>query len=317
MMKKKILFILISMSLIISACGNSPEVDAEMIATSAAQTVEARFTQMAENTATPEPTAEKSATEEATPTATATATATPTKTPAAGSEAVPDGCLVANFAGETIPDGTIIAPGEYFTKSWSITNNGTCTWHQGYKLVYWSGNLLGGAAEYEFFEEISPGETMTFPIQLLAPTEPGIYEGYWKFKSPSGYVFGVGQYNTPVSVNINVGDNLNPGITSVHYTLDREPDLGCPTNVDWKIIATITVSGPINIVAQFQQSDGNHTVKKTLIFTEAGSKNMSVTWTLHKNAGPAPRWVQLVVLEPKLVYYPSYTFVNNCPDQNN
>jgi hypothetical protein len=316
-MKKKILFMLIILSLIISACEKSTEVDAESIATSAAQTVEARFTEMAKTT-TPEPSApvEESAPagEEATP----TATTVPTETPASNTgEVLPDDCLVANFAGETVPDGTIIAPGEYFMKSWSITNNGTCTWHNGYKLVYYNGNLLGGATEYPFFEEIAPGETMTFPIQLLAPTEPGIYEGAWKFQSPSGHIFGVGQYDAPVSVNINVGDNLKAGITSVHYTLDRNPDVGCPTNVDWNIIATITVSGPMNIVAQFQQSDGNHTVKKTLIFDEAGSKNMSVTWTLHKNAGPAPRWVQLVVLEPKETYYPTYTFVNNCPDQNN
>ncbi len=313
-MKKKILFMLIILSLIISACEKSTEVDAESIATSAAQTVEARFTEMAK-TMTPEP----SSVEESAPAetgATPTATTVPTETPVPNTgEVLPDDCLVANFAGETVPDGTIVAPGEYFMKSWTIINNGTCTWHNGYKLVYWDGSLLGGAAEYPFFEEIAPGETMTFPIQLLAPTEPGIYEGAWKFKSPSGHIFGVGQYNAPVSVSISVGDDLDSGITSVYYTLDRDPTFGCPTNVHWNIIATITVSGPMKIVAQFQQSDGNHTPKKTLDFTEAGSKTMKVTWTLHKGAGPAPRWVQLVVLEPDLIYYPTYTFVNNCPDQ--
>ncbi|MBT3338287.1 MAG: hypothetical protein HN855_09450 [Anaerolineae bacterium] len=311
-MKKKILVILFVLSLVVSACGNLSEADAEMIATSAAQTVEARFTQMAESTSTPEPTPEEEPVTEETP---STATATPTAPPI--SEIAPEGCLVASFAGETIPDGTVVETGQYFTKSWTIVNSGTCTWHKGYKLIYWDGNLLGGAAEYEFFDEISPGETMTFPIQLLAPSEAGVYESFWKFKSPSGYIFGVGQSNTPVSVNISVGNpgDLEYGITSVHYTLQRDPEFGCPANVRWKIIATITVNGPMTVVAQFQQSDGNHTVKKTKVFTEASSQNMSVTWTLNKGATANPRWVQLVVFEPDYQEYPTYTFVNNCPDQ--
>lgn len=278
-----------------------------MVSTAAAQTVEARFTQMAESTSTPEP---PETSEEPTPTL--TATATETSLPGVA----PEGCLVGNFVSETIPDGTVVETGQYFTKSWSIRNDGNCTWNKEYKLIYWSGEILGGAAEYNFFEEIAPGETMTLPIQLLAPSETGVYEGAWKMKSPSGYIFGVGQYNAPVSVNVNVGEpgDLEYGITSVVYSLDREPDLGCPTNVHWNIHATITVSGRMTVVAQFFQSDGNHTLKETLVFDEAGSQTMTMDWTLHKGAGAAPRWVQLVVFKPEKFYYPTYTFVNNCPD---
>ncbi len=307
-MKKKILALGFALSLIISACGSNPsEEDLAMVATSAAQTVEARFTQQAEKTATPEPVENV---EEATP----TFTPTPTETPVP--DVAPEGCLVANYVGETIPDGTVVETGQYFTKSWSIRNDGTCTWHTGYKLVYWGGDILGGAAEYAFFEDIAPGEIMNMPIQLLAPDTPGNYGGEWKIKSPSGYVFGVGEYDVPVSVNIVAGDpgDIEYGITSVVYSLDREPDFGCPTNVHWNISATITVSGRMTVVAQFFQSDGNHTQKETLFFDEAGSQTMTMDWTLHKGAGPAPRWVQLVVFKPEKTFYPTYTFVNNCPD---
>ncbi|MCP4143074.1 MAG: hypothetical protein GY755_22775 [Chloroflexi bacterium] len=310
-MKKKILALGFALSLIISACGGTPsEEDLSMVATSAAQTVEARFTQQAEKTATPEPVENV---EEATP----TFTPTPTETPVPG--VAPEGCLVATFVGETIPDGTVIGIGEYFTKSWSIRNDGTCTWHKGYKLIYWSGDRLGSAFEYEFFEDTPPGQIMSLPIQLLAPDTPGSYGNEWKFKSPSGYVFGVGEYNAPITANVAIAnpDDIKKdiGITSVVYSLDREPDFGCPTNVHWNINATITVSGKMTVVAQFLQSDGNHTPKETLFFEEAGSQTISMDWTLHKGAGPAPRSVQVSISKPDKITYPTYTFVNNCPDQ--
>lgn len=308
-MKKKSLIVLLLfiLSLIVSACGSPSAEEIEMVSTAAAQTVEARFTQMAESTSTPEPSETE---EEPTP----TFTMTPTETPE--SLVAPEGCLVANWVGETIPDGTVIETGEYFTKSWTLKNDGTCTWSKDYKLIYWSGDLLGGSAEYEFFEIAAPGETITIPIQLLAPDVAGSYEGSWKIKSPSGYIFGVGQYDAPISVNINVGEpgDIEYGITSVVYSLTREPEFGCPANVFWTIHATITVSGRMTVVAQFQQSDGNHTLKETLFFEEAGSKTMSMTWSLYKGAGPAPRWVQLVVFKPEKIYYPTFTFINNCPD---
>jgi len=311
-MKKKVLISLFILSLILSACGTPSEEDLAMASTAAAQTVEARFTQTAANTPTPEPeNAEENETEtEPTP----TLTPTPTETPIP--EVAPEGCLVATFVGETVPDGTIVEAGQYFTKSWSIRNDGTCTWHKGYKLVYWGGDRLGSALEYEFFEETPPGEVMSFPIQLLAPETPGEYGGEWMIKSPSGYTFGVGEYSVPISASVDVRDpdDIKYGIVSVEYELDREPDFGCPTNVHWIVTATITTNGKLNVVAQFLHSDGYHTPKETLIFTEAGSKTISTDWTLYKGAGPAPRSVQVLVSKPEKIYYPSFTFVNNCPD---
>lgn len=304
-MKKKILIVLLALSLTVSACGAPSAEERDMISTAAAQTVEARFTEMVKNTATPKPTQAKP---------TATATATPTETPLPG--VAPEGCLVANFVSETIPDGTVVKTGEYFTKSWTLLNNGTCTWNKDYKLVYWAGDLIGSAAEYNFFEIAGPGETMTIPIQLRAPDVPGNYTGSWKIKSPSGYIFGVGQYDVPISTSFVASDpgDVEYGITSVVYSLDRVPELGCPTNVHWNINATITVSGRMTVVAQFMKSDGTHEIKETLMFEEAGSKTMTMDWTLYKGAGPAPRWAQLVVFKPEKVYYPTFTFVNNCPD---
>jgi len=45
------------------------------------------------------------------------------------------GCDVAGFVADiTIPDGTEMAPGSVFTKTWSLKNDGTCTWNSDYRI---------------------------------------------------------------------------------------------------------------------------------------------------------------------------------------
>ena len=310
-MKKNILALAFTLSLIMSACGgnSASEEDLAMASTAAAQTVEARFTEKAaESTSTPEPQ------EDSVAPPVPTFTAMPTETPA--SDVPPAGCLVATFVSENLPDLTVYETGQVFTKSWTIRNDGTCTWDKGYKLIYWDGDIMGGSTVYDFFDITAPGETMTLPIQLLTPDQAGNYEGFWKMMSTSGYVFGIGEYNSPVSVKVDVRDpdDIEYGVTSVVYSLEREPAFGCPANVFWTINADITVSGRMYIVAQFKKSDGTHTPKETIFFDEAGTKRMSMTWSLYKGAGPAPRWGQIVVFKPDYQVFEEFVFKNNCPD---
>ena len=310
-MKKKIMVLAFALGLIMSACGDNAasEEDLAMASTAAVKTVEARFTQKAtEYTATPE------AQEDSVAPPTPTFTAVPTKTPV--SSVAPAGCLVATFIDENLPDQTVYETGYTFTKSWTIRNDGTCTWDKGYQLIYWDGDIMGGSTVYNFFDIVAPGETMTLPIQLLTPEHAGSYEGFWKMMSTSGYVFGIGEYNSPISVRVDVRDpdDIEYGITSVKYSLVREPETGCPTNVFWTIHADITVSGRMYIVAQFVKSDGTRTLKETIFFDEAGTKRMSMEWSLYKGAGPAPRWGQIEVYKPEYQLFEPFVFVNNCPD---
>ena len=49
------------------------------------------------------------------------------------------GCDSAQFVSDlSIPDGSSVAPGAAFTKTWRLLNNGTCTWGPSYNLV-WAG----------------------------------------------------------------------------------------------------------------------------------------------------------------------------------
>lgn len=80
-----------------------------------------------------------------------------------------------------------------FTKSWRIQNTGTCLWDPGYSLVFVSGNHPAAhmhGAEVVTHGRTLPSETYDVEIRLIAPREPGLYQGYWQMRSASGTYFG-------------------------------------------------------------------------------------------------------------------------------
>jgi hypothetical protein len=116
------------------------------------------------------------------------ATPTPTVTPPPASS-----CDKAQFIADvTVPDGTLMAPGQVFDKTWRLKNIGTCTWTTAYKLVFVSGERMEGPAEANLPREVPPGSTVDLTVRLTAPSTPGLYRGYWQFKNASGALFGIG-----------------------------------------------------------------------------------------------------------------------------
>lgn len=117
--------------------------------------------------------------------------------PAAATAPLGDECSNNAFEGDiTIPDGSVIAPGTNFTKTWKIRNTGTCLWDDGFSLVY-----IGGSKpdldpyDYKFSKTkdndfVATGEAIDISLQLTAPCNPGKYEGHWRMKNDKGYYFG-------------------------------------------------------------------------------------------------------------------------------
>jgi hypothetical protein len=140
-------------------------------------------------------------------------TATPTRT--AGPVTVPpSACDKAQFVADvTIPDGTVMAPGQTFRKTWSLRNVGTCAWTKSYQIVFYSGEQMGGPTALNFAEDVPVGRTVNFSVDLTAPATAGSYRGYWMFKNASGQLFGIGtQANRPWWVDIRVsGPTVTPG----------------------------------------------------------------------------------------------------------
>jgi hypothetical protein len=117
------------------------------------------------------------------------AESTPTAAPALSG---PDGCREqAAYVGDvTIPDNTLVPPGETFVKTWQIRNDGDCTWGPGYALVFDGEAQLSGPDLVPLTEHVGPGETVELSVTLVAPERPGTYRSEWKIRDPAGARFG-------------------------------------------------------------------------------------------------------------------------------
>lgn len=98
------------------------------------------------------------------------------------------------FEGDiTIPDGSVLKPGVNFQKIWAIRNTGTCTWDDGYKLVFYAGDRAIDPYDFAFkkvSDFVSPGEGINIAINLTAPLAEGDYQGHWKMQNDQGQWFG-------------------------------------------------------------------------------------------------------------------------------
>jgi len=88
----------------------------------------------------------------------------------------------------TIPDGTEITANQKFTKIWRMRNEGTTDWPLFTKLLPTGGDRLGGPDEISV-PSISPGNEIDIAVDMIAPSAPGKYVGYWRL-SCSGNRFG-------------------------------------------------------------------------------------------------------------------------------
>jgi hypothetical protein len=290
----KIFTLLITLTLLVSACG-SPQLDESAMSTAVALTVEAQmFPEGDPVRPSPAPTITTSPL--------SSPLATVTQLPATA--AVAGNCTAsASLVGETYPDGTILQPGTTFTKIWHINNAGTCTWDSSWQLIFYSGDLMDGLTVYNFPQPAQPGQTVEVPVILRAPAENGTYTGEWMLKSPWGQSFGVGQYSVPMSVSIVVG-NATPenkktetvfGVTSVTYEVDRRC---APANTFYTITANFTSNGPLEVTFTWVQSDGNNQQNRKLTFTEATTKSAQREWSQHKDSSTNQRWVQVILTSP-------------------
>jgi hypothetical protein len=244
--------------------------------------------------------------------------ATVTLAPAATGVAAGNCTASASLAGETYPDGTIVQPGETFTKVWQIQNSGTCTWDSSWQLIFYNGDLLDGLTVYSFPQPARPGETVDVPVILRAPAEGGTYTGEWMLKSPWGQSFGVGQYSVPISVSIVVGSGTPEnrrtetvfGVTAVTYSVDRRC---APANTFYTITANLTSNGPVNVTFMWVQSDGNNQRNNRLEFDVATTKSAQREWSQHKGSSPNPRWVQVIVTSPTYQEFEPVVLPELCP----
>lgn len=152
----------------------------------------------------------------------------PTITPTKTGTVQPNACDRAQFIADvTIPDGTSLAPGASFSKTWRLKNIGTCTWTN-YSLIFDSGEKMGGNDSYLISNTVAPGQTVDITIQLTSPTTAGTYRGYWKLRNNTSVPFGIGSAGTKsfwVEIKVS-GTGINPGTATATATVGTPATVG-------------------------------------------------------------------------------------------
>jgi hypothetical protein len=221
MNKKKLVNILVLLAaLVLSACGASnadatPTVSVELIRTQAVLTYQVQLTQ----TALANPTSTPTATSTSTPAATFAA---PSALPGAIATSTTGGqsssCYALTFVKDiTIPDGTQMTPGQSFTKTWQVSNSGTCAWEAGFRWNIVGGDAMGGVA-VTLNQRVEPGRQYEFSVPMVAPTnQTGKIRGTWRLSDANGSFFGDAPW-----VEINVGGSA-PTSTGAAATATTAP----------------------------------------------------------------------------------------------
>jgi murein DD-endopeptidase MepM/ murein hydrolase activator NlpD len=93
----------------------------------------------------------------------------------------------------TIPDGTQVSPGQKFTKTWEILNDGKTTWDKSFSLFHVRDERMGGP-ERKAFPDVRPGRKGEISLDLTAPTAPGTYRSTWQPRDPDGNPFDFEMY---------------------------------------------------------------------------------------------------------------------------
>ena len=200
------------------------ETNGTLDVTQAYKTVEARLTQAIaqQHTNTPEssPTPQEATVQQ---TATSETLQTPNpkpskETPSATPKTAP-ACDQAAAAYPkidiTVNDDTEMTPGQEFTKVWRIVNVGTCTWTPDYQVVFFSGEQMDAPSKIPLGETVAPNQSVDIRVDMIAPNEPGTYQGNWKLQNTNGDLFGIGPHGeSPFWVRIVVVNDNSPTPTA-------------------------------------------------------------------------------------------------------
>ncbi|MGB7540138.1 MAG: NBR1-Ig-like domain-containing protein [Anaerolineales bacterium] len=135
---------------------------------------------------TPEPTGDSSGAGDPTLTPTIQASGTVVRPAGTSGPRCDDSLFVEDV---TIPDGTVLKPGDLFNKTWRFKNTGTCSWTTSYAIGYAYGAVMHGS-ETKLPKSVSPGYTVDITVKFTAPAVNCWYGSWWRLKNARGDYFG-------------------------------------------------------------------------------------------------------------------------------
>jgi hypothetical protein len=123
----------------------------------------------------------------------------------------------------TIPDNTVMTPGQSFTKTWKVLNNGTCAWEAGFKFAFTGGDAMSGAT-YTLPQSVPVNSQIDISVAMTAPNKTGSIRGNWRMSTAAGQFFG-----DEVYVMIMIGGGTGATNTSAPVVETVTPSPTTPT----------------------------------------------------------------------------------------
>ncbi len=102
----------------------------------------------------------------------------------------PGGVANSKFVADvTVPDDTLVKPGDPFVKTWRLKNIGTRAWGSGFTIRYLGGVKMAAQDSYPL-PAAAPGAEVNISIDMVAPTTPGTHYEDWRLFDDRGEIFG-------------------------------------------------------------------------------------------------------------------------------
>ncbi|MFN8411985.1 MAG: NBR1-Ig-like domain-containing protein [Anaerolineales bacterium] len=221
-------------------------------------------------------------------------------------------CNLAQFITDvTIPDGTIMTPGQAFTKKWRLKNIGACAWN-GFSMVFDSGDSLGGVASKPV-AALNPGQEIDLDINLTAPATVGNYRGYWRLVTSANVLVPVvnGYQGKSFYVDIKVQNPATATNTSAPaFAVSSVALVSSGSCGAFTATANITANGPGSVTYYWKRSDGatDTTVHPPVVFAAAGTQSVNTTWSV---SAAGTYWIDIYIDTPNHQQFGRASFT--CP----
>ena len=113
----------------------------------------------------------------------------------------------------TIPDNSEIVGDTVFTKTWRVTNTGTCIWASDYTLTHYAEERMNAPASVPL-DLTYPGQSVDISVPLTAPNSVGTHKGYFVIKNPAGLIMKINS-DSRLWLIINVKTTVSATATAV------------------------------------------------------------------------------------------------------
>ena len=143
----------------------------------------------------------------------------------------------------TIPDGTIMAPGEKFVKTWKFQNTGSCTWESDFSIVFVDGNDMNGS-DTDIDTTVYVNKRAEISVSLRAPTKAGTYVGYWQLADEYGNTFG-DWGNVKIVVSKAVTNTPTPTRTPTPTGISIATNTATPTSISTPTDTPVSTDTPV------------------------------------------------------------------------